>query len=984
MEGKTKSSTAWIEQMSELAMAHPLTVPRAGQAPPAGAPTTSLRRYAAALKLRQVGDSGEGNVDSYCALLSTITNKSCEDLKFSVLRKFAPASSNILEHWRKHHSYMLYDVDRKSTDEEIAAAKKEEAIERAEHTFEQRRESAMFFLVLAGMSSLPEYLAGTTGWRVFSMLQGIAPINRSLVQRMFTKKYDELVVAPRKKFVDVVKQIVEVNIGGVVMRFKTLLTLISDGWKLMRGKHRYESLVLSGAHIVPVVKFNGVIPVHCPGELVPYAMPIALALAGKRAAGEPAAAAAASAAAGGVSSHSFTVDDNTSLGLYTMATDKLREVEVSEDWLFASMTDGAANARGMAGFATEGGPRMMYERVEAGKLASFSQREGLISLVCLEHGDNLGVSDVLKHEDAKSAIEPAKALASFLSSSTHHSALVEQAQLKMGVTKPLVLPTSCPTRFKIDVLVSARMERLRPALTSLSPDAFDDSARKSNGKPVLSHRAEFTKAYSSFSASEPAARILAELLGPSMCLSARLGAKKDYTASLRLPYLQFLLKSADGLLQKSPELVSEYKSCIFRRFAPLSWYSLERFEDLGVSPPKKSSVEYDQLIRLDEVSFAALALDPALFHLRDEYGVDASLTKAFLARTLFGALELDGVDGKDKEDDSGDEDEGEDDGEDSSSSSDVDGGGGGGGSSSDDAGGGGSAAAAGAGAGAASGVGSKRKRKPKKNSAAAKRAAATDAAAIKVNSKFETYAAEKTHINTATVRGFAESAAAFEARKKALLKGAQQRWRIGPYAKGAAAAVKVVNKPDQIALDLITEGVEKEWGVLDDILGGVADIEATFGHVFAPATFGGVEYKRNSKRYSFWAENKERMPLLYICAHIILCSPATSMRNESFHSIATFILRANRRGLTPMKAEAYCLMHELLPVMLAEKYPAFKLIEREAEKTGFLNVADIEHLLNTKFPKSCGGSGDDDDDDDDDDDSDDKEEEQVFDLTNTN
>ena len=104
------------------------------------------------------------------------------------------------------------------------------------------------------------------------------------------------------------------------------------------------------------------------------------------------------------------------------------------------------------------------------------------------------------------------------------------------------------------------------------------------------------------------------------------------------------------------------------------------------------------------------------------------------------------------------------------------------------------------------------------------------------------------------------------------------------------------------------------------------------------------------------------------------------MRNESFHSIATFILRANHRGLTPMKAEAYCLMHELLPVMLAEKYPAFKLIEREAEKTGFLNVADIEHLLNTKFPKSCGGSGDDDDDDD----SDDKEEEQMFDLTNTN
>ena len=37
------------------------------------------------------------------------------------------------------------------------------------------------------------------------------------------------------------------------------------------------------------------------------------------------------------------------------------------------------------------------------------------------------------------------------------------------------------------------------------------------------------------------------------------------------------------------------------------------------------------------------------------------------------------------------------------------------------------------------------------------------------------------------------------------------------------------------------------------------------------------------------------MPLLYICAAIILCnSKATSSSNESFHSVATYILRDSR------------------------------------------------------------------------------------------
>jgi hypothetical protein len=89
-----------------------------------------------------------------------------------------------------------------------------------------------------------------------------------------------------------------------------------------------------------------------------------------------------------------------------------------------------------------------------------------------------------------------------------------------------------------------------------------------------------------------------------------------------------------------------------------------------------------------------------------------------------------------------------------------------------------------------------------------------------------------------------------------------------------------------------------------------------------------VVYAASSARFAFWPANKTAMPLLYIAAIIFLCNcKATSTFNESFHSVATYILRDSRRSMTNIKAEALTLMRAVLPNYLKTKYPELLAVE---------------------------------------------------------
>lgn len=99
-------------------------------------------------------------------------------------------------------------------------------------------------------------------------------------------------------------------------------------------------------------------------------------------------------------------------------------------------------------------------------------------------------------------------------------------------------------------------------------------------------------------------------------------------------------------------------------------------------------------------------------------------------------------------------------------------------------------------------------------------------------------------------------------------------------------------------------------------------------------------------RYSFWPANKERLPLLFICASIILSAPATSTSNEGFHSIVTLLLRPNRRSMSKKRVQGYSLMRASLRATLKTKFgKAIDDIESEALKSGYLDVAEVREVL---------------------------------------
>ena len=170
---------------------------------------------------------------------------------------------------------------------------------------------------------------------------------------------------------------------------------------------------------------------------------------------------------------------------------------------------------------------------------------------------------------------------------------------------------------------------------------------------------------------------------------------------------------------------------------------------------------------------------------------------------------------------------------------------------------------------------------------------------------------------------------------------------------------------DEVAWTLIDSGVDKEWGILMEHRAKVkAGIIGIYGHPFAPCTLpdesgNDVEYRASSARYAFWPANKTAMPLLYIAAIVLLCGcKATSTYNESFHNVATYILRDSRRSMTNIKAEALALMRSVLPDYLKKMYPELAAVEAVAKKDGYLDVAEVKRIMALSVDAGAGAGAD--------------------------
>jgi hypothetical protein len=763
--------------------------------------------------------------------------------------------------------------------------------------------------------------------------------------------YHVNVVEPRRSFMDEISEVFVVPVGGLEMRFKPLFSISVDGWSQLRFWHRYHSWIVHGYKLVMGAGEKGALAL----ALRPSSQAIALKPSLKRAAGDlpkgtkAAAAAAPASASAAAAAGGLVVDDDTSLGVYRSGVELLKVIGASETQVMSVITDGASAAVQTALHFKGGGPR-----------AQDGKREGAVSVVCAQHLHNTSMKNVDKHcAPYRDALTPSLDVAGFLAASSHRFELLRQKMVEAGA-KPLQVLRDVPTRYVSKWPVVFRTEKHFPYFIDIPEDSFDSKAvKKANGELGPSARSQFIELKARLAASRGRVQNILSMLRVQMTLSPVLGAEDVYTASLPWFFVFLVMKHVNMFKEKEPEIACEVIRRVYDGLRPIAWVETvgKTIPGGGRPAPNKDSVDWKTQIARDEVTNAAMGLDPAMWSWLDDMGFNNEDARSYIKRVLFASLQteplkasagaggeeenaasaedVDADGGGDDDDDDDDDDEDEDDG----------------------GGGGGAAASASAAAG--------RKRKaPSKGpvSVAGKAAPSAPPVAIKVVSNYKSFEAEKAAIEELK-KGFAQTPAAFAEKKAALLADAKKRWGIGK--KGSALAPRVVLAADEVAWTLINSGVDKEWETLVEHRDKVkAGIIGTYGHPFAPCTLPDesgkdVEYRSSSARYAFWPANKTDMPLLYIAAIILLCNcKATSTYNESFHSVATYILRDSRRSMTNIKAEALALMRSVLPDHLKKIYPELATVEAVAKKDGYLDVAEVKRIMALSADAGSGAGAD--------------------------
>ena len=168
--------------------------------------------------------------------------------------------------------------------------------------------------------------------------------------------------------------------------------------------------------------------------------------------------------------------------------------------------------------------------------------------------------------------------------------------------------------------------------------------------------------------------------------------------------------------------------------------------------------------------------------------------------------------------------------------------------------------------------------------------------------------------------------------------------------RGGARAAEVLKLSDEAVLELmLTEALQAEMATWN--LERAAFKPGQYGDPFAPCKYEDddgktVEHKENVERYRLWPRRKKDLGLLFFLACVVLCAPATSTANESFHSIAGYILRSLRRSLLPEKAAAYSILMKTLPEQLkAYLTPKMKELEAMAKEECFLDTEAVDAAL---------------------------------------
>ena len=124
-----------------------------------------------------------------------------------------------------------------------------------------------------------------------------------------------------------------------------------------------------------------------------------------------------------------------------------------------------------------------------------------------------------------------------------------------------------------------------------------------------------------------------------------------------------------------------------------------------------------------------------------------------------------------------------------------------------------------------------------------------------------------------------------------------------------------------------------------------------FGDPFAPYSYKDekgalVEVPEKRERFTFWPSVKHKLPCHYYAAAVLLGMPATSVANESIHSVAAYVMNKLRSRLTSANHEALTLAKIILERSLKEKkLDKILALEHDIKLNGYIDLAGAAEAL---------------------------------------
>ena len=107
-----------------------------------------------------------------------------------------------------------------------------------------------------------------------------------------------------------------------------------------------------------------------------------------------------------------------------------------------------------------------------------------------------------------------------------------------------------------------------------------------------------------------------------------------------------------------------------------------------------------------------------------------------------------------------------------------------------------------------------------------------------------------------------------------------------------------------------------------------------------------IDITKDAAQYCWWPKKYEMLPLLFTCARVLLCFPATSTACESLHSVAGHISSGQRSSLTASNVGLFSI-GKLLLRRAIKKVPDLHNLNVQEPEGEFAALGDIDVIKET-------------------------------------